>query len=132
MTETLRYPKTWSLTLLERELREVAASPPLSLARMRALRWLAELQPDEADILWGRAVGLCWAALAAERDGINERTIAHRLYMPALEHLKTVATLDSFERTVATCTGALDDAGRRLDRQFDEVETQTRRLGEAA
>jgi len=132
MAETLRYPKTWSLTLLERELSDAAASPPLSMARMRALRWLAELEPDEAEILWGRACGLSWAALTAERDGVNEQTIAHRFYMPALQHLKTIATLDTFERTVAAHTGALRETGKRLDRHFDKVEAQTHRLGKAA
>jgi hypothetical protein len=132
MAENLRYPKTWSLTLLERELCGAAASPPLSMARMRALRWLAELDPGEVDILWGRACGLSWTALAADRDGVNERTIAHRLYMPALERLKTIATLDTFERTVAAQTGALVDAGERLERHFDRVEAATHKLNEAA
>ena len=84
MAENPRFPKTWSLTLLERELKDAAVSPPLSLGRMRALRWLSQLQPVEADILWGRASGLSWAVLAAERDDVNERSVAHRLYMPAL------------------------------------------------
>jgi hypothetical protein len=132
MAENLRYPKTWSLTLLERELSGAATSPPLSMARMRALRWLAELDPGEVDILWGRACGLSWAALAADRDAVNECTIAHRLYMPALEHLKTIATLDTFERTVAAQTDALADADERLDRHFDRVEAATHRLNEAA
>ncbi len=125
MPEPLSQPKTWTLTLLERELKDAAASPPLSLARMRVLRWLAELEPGEADILWGRAVGLTWTALAAERDGVNDRTIAHRLYLPALERLKTAATLDAFDQVVADCTHALVTAGARLDRRFDALDDQT-------
>ncbi|MEM7121909.1 MAG: DUF6362 family protein [Pseudomonadota bacterium] len=132
MPEQLSQPRTWTLTLLERALRDAAASPPLSLARMRVLRWLAELEPDEADILWGRAVGLSWTALAAERDGVNDRTIAHRLYLPALEHLKTAATLDTFDQVVADCTQALACAGARLDRRLDALEQEMPSPGLAA
>jgi hypothetical protein len=123
MTEILNRPRTWTLTLLERELKTSAASPPLSLSRMRVLRWLSQLPSDEADILWGRSCGLSWASLAAERNGVNETSIAHRVYLPALEHLRTIATLDTFERLVADQTGALLDAGRRLERQLDRLDT---------
>ncbi|MEO1104601.1 MAG: hypothetical protein AAFW98_12850 [Pseudomonadota bacterium] len=132
MPEPLSQPRTWTLTLLERELKDAAASPPLSLARMRVLRWLAELEPAEADILWGRAVGLSWTALAAERDGVNDRTIAHRLYLPALERLKTAATLDAFDQVVADCTHALATATDRLDRRFDALEAEHDEVGAAA
>ncbi len=132
MTEKLRYPKSWSLTLLESELRDAAASPPLSLARMRILRWLAEMKPDEADILWGRAYGLSWAALAAERTDANDSSIAHRLYMPALEHLRTIATLDTFDHAVALCGSAMADASNRLDQEFEKVEAAIFDVNEAA
>lgn len=132
MPEHLSQPRTWTLTLLERELKDAAGSPPLSLARMRVLRWLSELERHEADLLWGRAVGLSWTALAAEREGVNERTIAHRLYLPALERLKTAATLDTFGQVVADCTRALATASDRLDRRFDALEATHEDMGAAA
>lgn len=132
MPEQLSHPRSWSLTLLERELKKAAGSPPLSLARMRALRWLAELEPAEVELLWGRAVGLSWECLAAERDDVNPRTIAHRLYLPALERLKTVATLDAFDRIALTCSTAIRDAGNRLEQRFDTLETKTPSIERAA
>jgi hypothetical protein len=121
MSEALKNPASWTLTLLERELRDAAEAPSGSAVKARVTRWLSELNPGEADLLWGRALGRSWAALAAEHGGVNEASIVHRLYMPAMEHLRTVATLDTFERTIATCTAAVVGLGKRLEYRFDEL-----------
>ena len=63
---------------------------------------------------------------------VNDRTIAHRLYLPALERLKTAATLDAFDQVVADCTHALASAGDRLDRRFDALEAEQEDIGAAA